>query len=87
MSQIFALLGDFPIGNLWVQIGLALRHAWLINGILFNSEAWHCITKEQISQFVEIDKYLLRGLVGAQAKVPLEHIYLELATLPISCWL
>ena len=84
VSQIFALLGDLHIGNLRVQIGLALRHAWLINGFLFNSEAWHGITKEQISQFVEIDKYLLRGLVGAHAKVPLEHIYLELAALPIS---
>ena len=83
VSQIFALLSDLPIGNLRVQIGLALRHAWLINGILFNSEAWHGITKEQISQFVEIDKYLLRGLVGAHAKVPLEHIYLELSVLPV----
>ena len=32
---------------------------------------------------MNIDKYLLRGLVEAHAKVPLEHIYLELAVLPI----
>ena len=83
VSQIFALLGDLPVGNLRVQIGLTLRHAWLINGILFNSEAWHSITNEQINQLVDIDKYLLRGLVGAHAKVPLEHIYLELSVLPI----
>ena len=31
-----------------------------------------------------IDKYILRGLIGAQAKVPLEHLYLELAALPLS---
>ena len=84
VSQIFALLGDLPIGNLRVQIGLALRHAWLINGILFNSEVWHSITKEQINQVVDIDKYLLRGLVGAYSKVPLEHLYLELSALPIT---
>ena len=83
VSQIFALLGDLPVGNLRVQIGLTLRHAWLINGILFNSEVWHSTTKEQINQLVDIDKYLLRGIVGAHAKVPLEHIYLELAVLPI----
>ena len=63
VSQIFALLGDLPVGNLRVQIGLTLRHAWLINGILFNSEAWHSITNEQINQLVDIDKYLLLGLV------------------------
>ena len=84
VSQIFALLSDLPVGNLRVQIGLTLRHAWLINEILFNSEVWHNTTKEQVAQFVEIDKYLLRGLVGAHAKVPLEHLYLEMAALPIN---
>ena len=83
VSQIFALLSDLPVGNLRVQIGLALRHAWLINGILYNSEVWHSTTAEQIAQFVDIDKYLLRGLVGSHAKAPLEHIYLEMAALPI----
>ena len=84
VSQIFALLSDLPVGNLRVQIGLTLRHAWLINGILFNSEAWHNVTKNQVAQFVDIDKYLLRGLVGAHAKVPLEHLYLEMAALPVT---
>ena len=46
MSQIFALLGDLPVGNLRGQIGLALRHTWLINIILCNSEVWHIITDE-----------------------------------------
>ena len=82
--KFFALLSDLPVGNLRVQIGLTLRHAWLINGILFNSEAWHNVTKNQVAQFVDIDKYLLRGLVGAHAKVPLEHLYLEMAALPVT---
>ena len=33
---------------------------------------------------MDIDKYLLRGLVGAYSKVPLEHLYLELSALPIT---
>ena len=32
---------------------------------------------------MEVNKYLLRGLVEAHAKVPLEHLYLELAALLI----
>ena len=31
-----------------------------------------------------IDKYLLRELLGAHAKVPLEHLYLEVEALPLS---
>ena len=83
VSQIFALLQDLPVGNLRVEIGIALRQAWLINGILFNSEVWYSVTEQQIAHLVDIDKYLLRGLINAHAKVPLEHLYLELAALPI----
>ena len=82
-GQIFALLKDLPLGSLKVQIGLELRKAWLINGILYNSEVWHNITESDIAQFVKIDKYLLRGLLSAHAKSQLENLYLETAALPI----
>ena len=71
VSRILSLLGDLAVGNLRVQIMLTLRHTWLINGILFNSKIWHSTNTEQINQLVDIDKYLLRGLVGAHEKVPL----------------
>jgi hypothetical protein len=66
-----------------VQIGLELRQAWLLNGILFNSEVWHNVADSDIAHFVEIDKYLLIGLVKAHAKTPIEHLYLETASMPI----
>ena len=85
ISQIFALLHDLPIGNLRIEIGLALRQAWLINGILFNSEIWYSVTEQQIAHLVDIDKYILRGFDESHGKVPLEHIYLEVFALPVSC--
>ena len=84
VAHIFALLRDLPVGNLRVEIGLALRQAWLVNGILFNSEVWYSVSAKQVANLMDIDKYLLRGLVNAHAKVPLEHLYLELAVLPLS---
>ena len=74
VSQIFALLHDLPIGNLRIEIGLALRQAWLINGILFNSEIWYSVTEQQIAHLV--DKYLLRGIVGAHAlaALPIKYV-------------
>jgi hypothetical protein len=44
---------------------------------------WHSVQDSDIAHFVAIDQYLLRGLVKAHAKVPLEHLYLETAALPI----
>ena len=83
VGQIFVLLKDLPIGNLRVQIGLELRQAWLINGVLFHSEVWHSVADNDIAHFEEINTYLLRGLIKAHAKVPLEHLYLETAAIPI----
>ena len=84
VGTIFAFLNDLPLGNKRIQVGLELRQAWLKNGILFNSEVWHSVSNTQIENLMAIDKYLLRGLIGAHAKVPLEHLYLELAALPLS---
>ena len=42
VSQIKAILSEVPLGKYKTQMGLHLRQAMLINGILFNSEAWHC---------------------------------------------
>ena len=45
---------------------------------------WHSVSKYQIENLEAIDQYLLRGLLGAHANVPLEHLYLEVAALPLS---
>ena len=84
VSQILALLNDLPLGNLRIEVGLALRQAWLINGILFNCEVWNKTTKYQEEQLMSIDKYLLRGILSAHAKTPIEFIYLETGALPLS---
>ena len=82
-GQILALLKELPLGNLKTEVGLALRQAWLINGILYNSEVWHNLRECDINNLAAIDKYLLRGLVDSHSKTPVEHLYLEMAALPI----
>ena len=84
VGQIFALLKDLPLGNLRTVVGLALRQAWLVNGILYNSEVWHGLREVDIANFVAIDKYLLRGIINSHSKAPIEHLYLELGALPLS---
>ena len=41
VAEIIAILDDIPLGKYKIDIGLKLREAMLLNGILFNSEAWH----------------------------------------------
>ena len=64
-------------------MGLVLRQAMLINGVLFNSEAWHSMTKKDVTDFEKLDEMLLRFLLSAHSKTPLEMLYLESGAIPV----
>ena len=54
----------------------------LVNGTLFNSEAWHGMDEKDILLLEKVDEALLRGLLNAHSKVPLESLYLETGCIP-----
>ena len=64
-------------------MGLHLRQAMLINGMLFNSEAWHGVTATQVATLEKVDQSLLRGILNAHKGTPTEFLYLETGCLPI----
>ena len=82
-AEILAILSEVPLGKYKMEIGLQLRQAMLINGILFNSEAWHDIREEEVKLLESVDEYLIRSLIKAHSKTPLEFLYLEVGALPI----
>ena len=55
----------------------------LINGLLFNSEIWYGLSKTDTSELEAIDKLLVRKLLQAHSKTPIESLYLELGILPL----
>ena len=82
-NEIIAILNEIPLGRYKMEIGLKLRQAMLINGMLYNSEAWHNVTESEIRLLESVDEFLLRALVKAHSKTPLEFLYLEAGALPI----
>ena len=83
LSEIRALLTDMPFGKRKLQIGLMLRDAMFLNGVRFNSEAWHSVLLKHLDELELIDKSLMRFIIGSHAKTPSEILYLETATLPL----
>ena len=83
VSYILGLVSEAPLGRWAIAAGLILRKALLINSILFNSEAWHNFTQNQVEAFEKIDEALIRGLVIGHAKVPVPALYLENGQVPI----
>ena len=55
----------------------------LLNGMLFNCEAWNCITERQFEILEEIDLMLLRKVMKANVKTAKESFYLETGCLPV----
>ena len=55
----------------------------LLNGVLFNSEAWHEITSTHITRLENVDHQLLRIITSSHAKVAVAFSYLETGSIPL----
>ena len=83
MAEILSIVNEIPLGIYKTEVALRLREAMLVNGILYNSEAWHGVTSAQIATLESINEALLRGILKAHAKTPKEFLYLETGATPL----
>ena len=70
-------------GHRRVEVGLILRGAMFVNGILCNSEAWHGILKKNIEYLETMDRMLPPYISSANSKVQKEFLYLETGAIPL----
>ena len=82
-ANMCSILNDIPLGYRRTQAGILLRHAFFLNGCLFNSEVWIGYSDQDLHALDVIDHQILRLITGAQAKSPVEMLYLETAELPV----
>ena len=81
--EIQAILDEIPFGNHKIEVGLKLRESMFLNGILFNSEAWHGLTSANVAALEKLDKALLRSILKAHKGTTSELLYLETGAIPI----
>ena len=77
ISQIRSLMTDISLGTFSIQIGLILRDSIFLSKMLLNSEVWHSLTKANIQELEKVDKILLRNILDAHSKTPVEWIYAD----------
>ena len=70
VNEIIAILDEIPLRGFKLEIGLKLRQAMLLNGMLYNSEAWHAVSEVELRQLEAVDEHLLRKLVNMHFKTP-----------------
>ena len=83
ISEIRALLPDMPFGHRRIEVGIMLRDAMFVNGVLTNSEVWHSISEQNIEDLEVMDRMLLCYILGAHSKIQTEFLYLETGTTPL----
>jgi hypothetical protein len=84
ISQIMTLLSEICLGKHYYEIAILLRETMFVNGILTNIEVCYGLTKEEINMLEIVDHILLRKILNAHSKTPVESLYLELGCLPLS---
>ena len=77
VNEILSILQEIPLGPYKISVGLKLREAMLLNGILFNSEIWYNVKLDEVQKLSQVDEYLLRNILGVPSKTPKEALYLE----------
>ena len=83
VSEIMAIINEIPLGKHKIDVAMKLREVMLLNGILYNSEAWHGVTKKHVKTLEAIDEAGLRGILKAHSKTPTEFLCLETGAIPI----
>lgn len=83
VGDILAILDEIPFGKYKVEAGIHMRNGMLINGMLTNSETWYGLTEQDIKQLESVDEYLIRKILNAHSKTPIELLYLETGIIPI----
>ena len=73
MNNILAITNEDPLAHWKMEAGLSLRQAMFLNGVSYNSEAWHSIDDKDLIPLEKADEVLLRGLLSAHSKTPMKH--------------
>ena len=83
VTRIMDILKTISFGKKYFEIARTLREAELLNGILTNAEVWYGVSKSEIDELENVDKLLLRRVLGAPDSSCIESLYLELGVVPI----
>ena len=84
VSKIMDMLKSVSFGEHYFEIAATYRESMLVSGMLTNCESWYGLTKTEVEQLEEVDKLLLRQVLGVASSCPIEALYLEMGILPFS---
>ena len=83
VNQICQMLHDLCLGSFYFEAAGILRDSLLLSSLLSNSESWYNLSDRDIKNLESIDEQLIRRILNAHSKTPIELLYLETGSIPI----
>ena len=77
VSQIFTTLKQVMLGHFHCEVALIMRDTMLISKMIYSSEIWYNITKQQYRKLEEIDEMFMRKLLDVPSSAPRISLYIE----------
>ena len=82
ISDINGILSEMP-NSRKIEIGLKMREAKLLNGMIYSSEAWSKISDSELVRLEQVDFSLLRSLADRHSKTSKAFVLLEFGVLKV----
>ena len=80
LSEITGILSELPQVRK-VEVGLKLREAKIVNGMIYSTEAWSSISDKELTRMEQVDLACLRSLVKGHSKCSVAFVTLEFGLL------
>ena len=77
VSSILSTLKQVMLGHFHFEVGLIMRDTMLISKMIYSSEIWYNVTKQQYSKLEEIDEMFMRKLLDLPSSAPRISLYNE----------
>ena len=83
MVTIASLMSEVDVGSHHVSTNLLLYQSLFLSTILFNSQTWSNLRKQDIKALTTIQLKFLKRIVGVSSSTANSFIFLELGVLPV----
>ena len=77
-----AMCTEITLGYHVYSTAKMLHQSLFLNGVLVNMETWPHFTNDRILMFERVEQGLLRKILGAHSKTPIETLYLDFGIPP-----
>ncbi len=78
-----AMCTEMSLGIQMFAIMKMLHEAIFLNGSLVNMETWPMCNANRITQFERVEQGMIRAVLSAHSKTPVECLYLEIGIIPL----